>query len=168
MVEGWSASREGDVTGPTEVQIEAFLDQCRATIAEHGWMVQGVFPTAESVARGETLTFAYTAGLTARGLPEMILVGLPLDGAADLLNDAAKIAVERGAVEFDADVDGIIAGFPVRFTAATTAPLSVARSLYGSRVRAVQMLWPDDQGRFPGDPAYDAVYGNQQPLLRES
>jgi uncharacterized protein DUF4262 len=168
MVEGWSASREGDVTGPSEVQIEVFLDQCRATIVEHGWMVQGVFPTTESVARGETLTFAYTVGLTAKGLPEMILVGLPLDGAADWLNDAARQAVERGAVELDTDVDGIIAGVSVRFTATTTAPLSVARRLYGAGVRAVQMLWPDDQGRFPGDPAYDAVYGKQQPLLRES
>jgi flagellar hook protein FlgE len=48
-------------------------------IGEHGWAVIGVFPTAQD----DGVPFAYTVGLTDKGLPELAVYGLdPVTGGA--------------------------------------------------------------------------------------
>ena len=50
----------------------AVLDDTRAKIAAHGWTVIGVFPTPEDPGP----SFAYTVGLSGKGLPEVAIYGL--------------------------------------------------------------------------------------------
>src|SRR6185295_8302185 len=50
----------------------AVLDDTRAKIAAHGWTVIGGFPTPEDPGP----SFAYTVGLSGKGLPEVAIYGL--------------------------------------------------------------------------------------------
>ena len=56
-----------------------YLDQIRDLIDRCGWAVQGV--ERDRVRP----PWAYTVGLTAAGHPELVVTGLPLTRAADLL-----------------------------------------------------------------------------------
>src|SRR5262249_52869691 len=71
---------------PSDGDAEGYLDELRATIRIHGWAVQGV--------EDDRLPYAYTIGLHDRGLPELLVTGLPPEGAAGLLNDVAGAAVD--------------------------------------------------------------------------
>lgn len=124
----------------------AYLSQCRSVIAEHGWMVQGVFPTTV----GE-VGFSYTVGMTPAGLPELLIAGLNFSNSGVLLN----LAVERHLKqEIEAgDVLDSIANVAFRVVPAPAAKLGVAKALYG-QVRALQLVWPAENGSYPGDKSW--------------
>lgn len=126
----------------------AYLRTVSDAVAKHGWMIQGVAP-----AEGQTgVSFAYTVGLTANDLPEIIIVGLPIDIASDILNDAARRHLAT-TIRAGDKVDDI-ASVPFTAADATTEPASVARALYPGRVTLLQLLWPDKHGSYPGDPGW--------------
>lgn len=126
-------------------RLAAYLDRARTIIAEHGWMIQGVFPTATSPGT----PFAYTIGLTASGVSELVISGLDANTAGSILNAAARrhLAEELrpGMV-----VEGL-ASVPFVVVAAPFAEVGMARNMYGDRVGAVQLVWPDEGGAYPGD-----------------
>lgn len=130
----------------SDTRLDAYDRSCMAMIAEHGWMVQGVFPTANDPGVG----FCYTVGLTVAALPELVISGLPHETAATLLNLAGERSL---GAEFKAgDVLDGIAGVPLRVVAAPSAAVNMARHLYGfGRVVALQLVWPDTAGAYPGD-----------------
>lgn len=142
-----------------EARLGAYLDRCRALIAEHGWMVQGVFPTVDEPGPG----FAYTVGLTANGRPELVVSGLGYEQGGAILNAAARrhLADELrpGMV-----VEGI-ASVPFTVVAAPHAEIGMVRNLYGDRAEAVQLVWPDRGGNYPGDPGW--TLGDGQPIYDE-
>ncbi|GIF75669.1 DUF4262 domain-containing protein [Asanoa siamensis] len=126
-------------------------------IAEHGWMVQSVFPARG----GNGAPFAYTVGLTAAGLPELIVCGLPADIAGHLLNTAAHRSL--GAELRPGEALDEIASVPLRVVDAPTAPVTTAHRLYPDRtVRALQLVWPDLHGHYPGDDRWSL--GDAQPV----
>lgn len=127
-------------------RLDAYDRMSLATIAEHGWMIQGVFPTEADPG----VEFAYTVGLTVAGLPELVISGLPLELAGTLLNDAARHSM--GSEVKPGDVLNNIASVPFKVIAAPKAPVNLARHLYSpDTVLALQLVWPDDQGSYPGD-----------------
>jgi len=140
-------------TPPSDNQLAAYLDRCRALIKEHGHMVQSVFPDAHTHVPG----FAYTIGLSQSGGAELVTIGLPADTATYFLNTVAQ----RLATTPIADHDDIteIANTALRLR---TIPceemlphMRVARALLiAPRAIIRQVIWPDPSGRFPGDPAY--------------
>lgn len=133
---------------------------CQKVIAEHGWMVQGVFPRAGD----EGTPFSYTVGLTAAGLPELVISGLPAELAGELLNTAAHQSL---TTEFTAgQVLTDAASVPLRVVEAPAAEVNVAHRLYPGSVRALQLVWPDAAGVFPGDPGWS--HGDAQPLYTTS
>lgn len=71
-------------------------------IARHGWAVQAV------MADGESPPYAYTVGLERRGLPEVIVFGIPYPDSLGILNKLAERAT-NGEVELVAGavVDGL-------------------------------------------------------------
>lgn len=69
---------------------EEYLDVLRATIRDHGWAVQYV--------ESENRPFAYTVGLPGRGLPELLMTGLPADTACRVLNSIAHMIVDDGTL----------------------------------------------------------------------
>jgi Domain of unknown function (DUF4262) len=122
-----------------------------ANITRCGWHATGVF--------GGGGSFMYTTGLTTGDHPELVIAGLPPETAHGLI--AAAVGVIRSGVPLapGRDYAEIATGFPVRFAEvdqdACEHPLSVTNRHYGRRVPALQLLWPDPEGRFPGEDGCD-------------
>lgn len=130
-------------------------------VAEHGWTVMGV--------GGDAVwpTFAYTIGLTELGHPELLMIGLPPPQAQSLLNDmggAIKVGrrytpgerVPQIISHYDVLIRGPIN--PVR------ARMIQAINLYGD-IDALQVLWPDTGGVFPGETGFTSRFVKVQSLM---
>ena len=122
-------------------------------IEKHGVAIIGVHGTAE-----EPETFAYTVGMTARGLPEIIVFGLPASLSAGVLNSLAKPLLEeenptlspgqRANVLQNGVPVHLIPARPERAANYVTAP----GAIYGpENVRVLQMCLPDKHGAWPWD-----------------
>lgn len=144
---------------PTDKQIKDYLDLVRAQIKEHGWIILGVFPVDK-----DDLGFAYTVGLTEAGLPELVLSGAWNEQAQQLLNIAGEQHCRTEIKAGDTVED--IANVPFRAIDAPLAEVNTARRLYGeSRVRAVQLVWPDENGLWPGSVFAASVVKEKQELF---
>jgi Domain of unknown function (DUF4262) len=147
-----------DHPGSTRVD---YLDHVRRLITRHGWAVQGV--------EGTRLyrPWAYTVGLTPRGKPELVVTGLSLARATRLLNDIAAHVLH--ATPPAAGEQVALRGGPlieIVDVAVPTAHLDVAVALYGTRVRALQVVHADDRGHWPWERGYRGGHGGQ-PVLGE-
>jgi Domain of unknown function (DUF4262) len=118
--------------------------------------------------------FAYTIGLYQKfNHPEIICFGLPLDLLGTVLNDACNRIKHGAALQASVPYDDFIADFPVQL-------LSVDRSYYPDYwgiannfyqyqdYPALQLVWPDKQGLFPWEPAFNVNWKFKQPLLDRS
>lgn len=137
---------------------EDFLDELRRRIACHGWEVMTV------AHREPHRLIAYTAGLAARGLPELVVTGLPNEPACQLLHGFAELSVGGAPL-----APGGVARCPAGTVRLVALPhpdvhLPVAASLAGPSLSALQLVWPDPQGHFPWEQAYQGGRGGQ-PVL---
>lgn len=131
-------------------------------IIKHGHQVTIVFPTKESIADGSMdYAFAYTIGRTMKDRPELLVTGsLPPEALGMILNETARVDDERPISAGDS-VDEVLDGYPVRIVRVTdpkTAGMTMALHYMGDDIDALQVLWPDSAGRFPGEPGF--VYGD--------
>jgi hypothetical protein len=136
-----------------------YLDHMRTLITRHGWAVQGV--------KRDRIhpPYAYTAGLTPRGRPELVVTGLPLGRATTLLNDVAAHVVHAAAPEPGEQIalcDGPL--IEIVEVAEPAAHLPTAVDLYGPLIHALQLVHADDRGHWPWDRGYRGVRGGQ-PVL---
>ena len=141
----------------------AVLADTRAKIAAHGWTVIAVFPTAEDPGP----SFAYTVGLSGKGLPELAIYGLSGQVAHSLLNEVARRMVESGvALQTGDRVEGVLVDdVPLVAVAMTDArDLNLVRECYGAVAAAVQVVWPDSDGVLPWEEG--ARIGDAQQPLR--
>jgi Domain of unknown function (DUF4262) len=136
-----------------------YLDFLRDKITRFGWAVQ-------SVERDRIHPpWAYTVGLTSYGHPELVVTGLPVRRAAALLNDVAEHVMHAAAPAPGEQI--ALRGGPlieIVDVAEPTAHLVMAVELYGSRLRALQLVHADDRGHWPWDVGYRGVRGGQ-PVL---
>lgn len=144
---------------------ESFIVKC---IEEPGWSVQ-------LIAAGETAAepaFAYTIGLFHNYRhPELIVLGLRhelMESMLDTLGQRIKAGQTFSAHD---RVPDVIADFDVTLRP-VTAPQSFrehvgyARWFYkGNEFPLFQLVWPDKQARFPGEPGTNEAFNRQQPLL---
>jgi hypothetical protein len=145
----------------TDDRIRAYLAEQRRRIAEHGWVVQGVFGTDEH----PSPLFAYTVGLVGSGHPELIVYGLPLEVASSILNDLAEHVAAGGRLHAGDRLTRDESDYGMVLVAVDdTAPLGLARGVYGPEVRALQLVYPDDEHRMPWDDGCDP-YVASLPLL---
>jgi hypothetical protein len=125
-----------------------YLELLRAKMIEHGWAVQFV----ESARR----PFAYTIGLHHCGLPELLITGVHPPRALQILNTVAEHCVHHDA---PAPGDGIeLPDGRLLEVVEVTEPavhLTRALDLCGPEVRALQLVWTDDQGRWPWAPDFN-------------
>jgi hypothetical protein len=136
-----------------------YLDQMRELIDRCGWAVQGV---ERDRARPP---WAYTVGLTVAGRPELVVTGLPLARATDLLNSVAAHIVHATAPRPGEQVQ--LRGGPlveIVEVAEPSAHLLTAVELYGTGIRALQVVHADDRGHWPWEVGYRGVRGGQ-PVL---
>ena len=109
--------------------------------------------------------YSHTAGLTALGHPEVIVVGLPFEAGEKYLNLVGE-AVRAGArfgpgIATTALTD---ADSPVVFLRVEdTTRLAVVEEFYGS-VDALQLIWPDSTGTLPWEEGHRNP-STAQPLL---
>lgn len=111
--------------------------------------------------------YMYTAGLThSLGCPELLVAGLPPEAAHGILGAAVDKIRESGPLEDGHLYEGIAAGFPVRVRkgAGAFSPfgLGVANRFAGRPVPWLQVVWPDPQRRFPGEPGCDPAMAAAQ------
>lgn len=134
------------------------LKTLQEMIKQYGWTVQGVFD-----AEGGPF-FSYTVGLTEAGLPELIVSGLGPQQGIVVLNNAAKVH-SREELEHGHTSEEIIT-VEMRVIDAPRAEIGMATRLYGETARAVQIVWPDDEGLFPAQDGKMTVQGSEieQPL----
>jgi len=116
---------------------QKYVDKCHEIIIDYGWMVQGV---------GTILPWTYTVGLRFRDRPELIIVGLPMDMATEILNSAAiRHLAERFVPGSLVDV-----GWSVRLQVkqVTAQYMNVYWAITGGLATdtAYQLIWPDQHG----------------------
>jgi hypothetical protein len=140
-----------------EATQEDYFDELRRMIRAHGWAVQCV--------EEDRRPFAYTIGLHAHAMPELLVTGLAPHDAGRLLNWAAAHSVQGlgwTAGQQLADPGGT----PIEVVDVEwpDAHLKFAVALGGRGVRAQQLVWADSRGRWP----WQAGWGHgrrRQPVL---
>lgn len=155
-------------------ETEDFILRC---VEDPGWAVMQIPEDDEGPG------FAYTVGLHARfGHPELICFGLRPEVMHAMLNDCG--ARVRAGEHFTAGVsaEGVLEGFAVRFHEVRAKESfrehmgyanwfygrkagGVSRLLGRNRFPLLQLLWPDPEGRFPGEPGASSAMDWQQPVL---
>lgn len=153
---------------PTEEAIQRVMSSILDHIDEIGHSVMGVFGDETEPA------FAYTIGLLRQDRPELVVVGVDPRIGHGILNSAAAL---DQPLEVGREYDKVVVGYKVRIAepspevieAMTLSQSYNAQFGEGTPFRALQIVWPDPQGRYPGDPGYDAAYYRQMiPVLGES
>lgn len=135
--------------------------QIEANIAAHGQHLLGVMDGGEP--------FLYTIGNHARGLPELLAVGVDPSVFAGVLNHLGRMQRARGRAFEDGEILDLGGRFPVK--AVMCGPAGIedyaiqAGVHYGEGVEVAQILVPDEEGRFPDEEGCREPYASQ-PILR--
>jgi hypothetical protein len=137
---------------------EDYFNMVQGLIDKHGWFVQGV--EKDRWRPG----YNYTVGLSLFGHAELVVTGMKhrdgvrfLDGVAHQLvcHDAPPFFHgERSAWPEGPMTEAVDVAEP-------TVHLVVARELFGPRIRAVQLVYADDRGRWP----WEVGFRGDQPVL---
>ncbi|WP_353612212.1 DUF4262 domain-containing protein [Mycobacterium sp. M26] len=118
-----------------------YLDVVRAKIDKRGWAVQYV--------EDPRMPFAYTAGMTAYGLPELLMTNVSPARAARVLNGSAQRLLDGMTLAPGQQVR--LPGGPLAEVVEVDHPdvhLPVAVAIHGP-LRAFQLVWADGRGRWP-------------------
>lgn len=145
-----------------------YLVRALAIIEEHGHLNQAVLPD-DDLGRP---AFVYTVGLVRVGLPDLLMVGLPFASAQAILNDIVDRMIAGYVPDVNVGCPGFLQdGYELVFTelspAAIEADFGVAKALDLRPERALQVWFPDKEGRNHGDLLFDATYLKGQTLIPE-
>ncbi|MBL8729510.1 MAG: DUF4262 domain-containing protein [Planctomycetes bacterium] len=122
-------------------------------------------------ARGAVPACSFSVGLwESFQQPEVLVLGLPHEVAGELIEVVADEA-DAGQRFLDGTRhEGLLEDYPVRFVEVPKSRyaefLAAASWAYeGADFPAVQLVWPDKQGRWPWDPEARAGFAASQPVL---
>ena len=136
-----------------------YHEHLQEVIDAFGWAVQGV------EREDSHPPWAYTVGLTRYRKPELVVTGMGLARAAEVLNGVAAHLLHAAAPEPGTQAalrDGPLV--EVVKVAVPWAHLKWAVAFYGHRISGLQLVHADKQGRWPWDSQYQGVRGGQ-PIL---
>lgn len=134
------------------------IDRVEEAITTHGFGIVSVMGSARSA------EFSYTVGLTERLLPELIVMAVRPSDAVRLLDVWATYLMEESVV---LPGETLETGPWLLEAVAVERPeehLLIADTVYGERLRALQLVWADARGRWPWDPGHQARRAGQ-PVL---
>lgn len=144
---------------------EEFIER---SVRDRGWAVQ-LIPAADTEREP---AFAYTVGLFKTfGFSEIITFGMDLHAMAAILNVCGDRVKAGDRLAIGPAISGVLVGFDVRLRevkAPTSYASHVGYALWfhkGPNFPLVQLVWPDKQGRFPGDAGAAEFMARAQPLL---
>lgn len=135
-----------------------YLELVRGVITSQGWFVQHVEKDRWRP------PFSYTVGLTAIGHPELLVTGLAPEKAGRFLNVTAHGLMWHDDPPY---VAGALHQWPESCTvevvdvAEPAVHLVMADATYGPELRAVQLVYADDRGRWP----WQVGFRGNQPVL---
>jgi len=144
------------------------LEHVEEMIVEFGWTVVGTETRYN-------LPFSYTIGLNEKyNHPEIVIVGMNAETAHGILHAVVR-CIEDGKtfVDNQESFDVIKSAhfgcdLPVRFSAVDdnykARNLCQAWFHYDGTFEALQLLWPDEHNKFPGDTKYNH---NEQFILQD-
>jgi hypothetical protein len=136
-----------------------YSDHLRRLITTYGWAVQGVERD------GIHPPWAYTVGLTPHRQPELVITGMGLTRATQVLNGVAAHVLHAEPPE--PGTQAALAGGPLVEVVRVAAPwahLNMAVEFYGQRIRGLQLVHADKYGHWPWDDSYRGGRGGQ-PVL---
>jgi hypothetical protein len=139
----------------------------RGMIDRHGQMLQSVH--ASKGDPSDFLPFIYTIGNHEHGLPELLFVAVDIEGFGEMLNMLGELQRDRRRGLSPGEVVDLGGRFPVRIVDAgeigRTDYAVQAGVFYDTDVFEVrQVLIPDPEGHWPGDPACAFPYSSQPRL----
>lgn len=147
-----------DVCDNPDLTLDDVLTRVRETVARSRFTVVGVGGSRRSA------EFSYTVGLTGHGLPELIVTAVRHEEATTLLGMWADYLLHTSAV---LPGETLETGPWLLEAVEVERPeehLLVATRLYGHCVRALQLVWADEAGRWPWDVGHRARRAGQ-PVL---
>ncbi len=132
-------------------------EDVETSVRAHGWHCIAVEESMDEPG------FAYTIGLGATFQhPEIVVVGLPRDVAHQLLADIANDLKKGIRCSPEKARDDLLEGLSVAFREVhhtqIEARMGGAMAFYRKArlaLTALQLFWPDKQGRFPFEPGCD-------------
>jgi hypothetical protein len=142
-----------------EATWDDYLDQVLHVVANSGFCVQQV--------GGNRLRcgYSYTVGLSELEEPELLVTGMSATRGYQLVRDMAHHVLHDTAPPAG-EVVPLREGPVVQFVRVDVPEvhLPVANELYGPALRALQMVWRDDHGKWPWEVGHRAGRGGQ-PVL---
>jgi hypothetical protein len=164
LCENWSAERAA--AGAAWKRHDHSEDFIEETVTRHGWAVEVIR------AEGDLPAFAYTIGLhRSFGGPEIIVVGLRHEVMHAMLNACGERLRAGESLPVGTPFAGILDDYPVLFRPVRSPEsyrehMGYALWFYdGPHFPLWQLVWPDKEGRFPGEEGANPVMKTQQPLL---
>lgn len=145
---------------PDKIEVLAKMEM--ETIIEHGHEVRVIFPDEPGPGM-----FAYSVGRSVKDRPELLVTGnLPPEVLGHIINRVAEIDDETPLVA-GVDLDEVLDGFRVRLVEVRDmdeAEMFGVTTHFGTEeTSALQILWPDADGRFPGEEGFGYT-PEQQPV----
>lgn len=130
------------MTSPHDEVFEDF----EALVRTHGWAVRHVLGGPASA------PVSYTAGLGAKGWPELVVAGLQPEIAQVFIWNAVDEQQERGPFRAGDRTHALTESGEILFLHVDDAAVMTAtRRLFGD-FDAIQLVWPDSGGHFPWEP----------------
>lgn len=141
-------------------------EMLEAAVAENGWQTV-VFPPQRPL-------FGFTIGLTRTfGHPEAFIIGLPPQLMFQILENVAKAVAGGHRFEPGERTELLLEQLSCGLRPVDAAwhgvflePLSM---FYGAEpLQVLQVVWPDRQGKLPGDDGFDPAFLARQPQLEHA
>lgn len=138
----------------------------RDRISRKQWTVLQVLPDKTGP------VFYYTVGLTARGLPELVLFGLDCATGKKALENIAGMLVNGVRPEDGILLHDVLQNVPVALrdipSIKAQTHMRYASEFFPDGVRGMQVIWPDTAGVFPWQRDFDRSMAAYQRLLTET
>jgi len=140
----------------------AFYKDVIDKVNEFGYMVMGIFPTVDEP---DSIPFCYTVGCAIHGGYEYCIAGLNSDNASGIL-DSVYQKLLTGWRPVDGELYSDFANMPIKFQLMFYYhEANVARWYWKNAeasFRVMQLIWPDTQGRFPGEDNFEEKFLQRQ------
>lgn len=147
-----------DLCDDPELTLDASVQHVRDQLTRRRYVVHSA---AGSRTRAEC---TYSIGLTAHGLPELVVTGVRSADAGQLVALCGDYLLDHSLV---LPGETLESGPFVMEAVEVSRPeehLVLAVALYGSAVRALQLAWADERGRWPWESGHRSRSAGQ-PLL---
>ncbi len=112
-----------------------------------------------------TPDFSYSVGLWNHNFPELIVHGIGGRSAMMIINQVAAMMLHTGNVPEDGSIDTDLFTGPTKFRKVSERTISdmMTRTVEAERAisqhpYALQVVWPDREGRFPDDPNFSREF----------